>query len=87
MQRVSPPSLRTRLHIDRHHHSNINRQRVNQPLHVSLCVLRKKVRIVILEKLKWKQTKGKTCMSLTEVVYLYLVNGVNDDDDVSLMAC
>lgn len=39
MQRVSPPSLRTRLYVDRHHHSDINRQRVDQPLHVSLCLL------------------------------------------------
>lgn len=36
---VVPPSLRTSLHIDRHHHSYVDRQRVNEPLHVSFCLL------------------------------------------------
>lgn len=40
-QRVSPPSLWTRLYIDRHHHSDIDRERVNQPFHVSFCLLEK----------------------------------------------
>lgn len=36
---VLPPSLRARLNIDRHHHSDIDREGVNQPLHVSFCLL------------------------------------------------
>lgn len=35
----SPPGLRAGLHVNRHHHSDVDGQRVDQPLHVSFCLL------------------------------------------------
>lgn len=82
---ASPPSLRAGLHVHGHHHSDVDGQRVDQPLHVSFCLLGKSWNIQLeKKKRKYEEARPWRCCEIKRG-YLYLIDGVDDDDYVPLV--
>ena len=75
-----PPGVRAGLHVDGHHHPDVDGQRVDQPLHVSLCVLRTQA-----ASDREPAEHSTAAVATRSATYLDLVDGVDDDHDVAVV--